>query len=153
MSPRDADPERAARAEAGKPDRLMADVTVRAWEPNLKQEGARFKATVVRELITLHVADGDPLAPNQRTIALDGITVIAPSAYPNGQNAVDVVVRAVPDRPKFTILRTPELIWVPINAHRDPLANWRIECIPFTEWIRIRLGANEAEVKASQDGR
>lgn len=134
---------------------LAADVVVRCWEPDLTHEGARFRATTVRRDITIQTATQDPdeLIPEVQTVTRPGIVVIAPSAGPGGQNAVDVVVRAIPDRIKLTMLRTPELVWLPVNAHRDALMNWHIEAIPFTEWIRLRLGHKDPEAKASQDGR
>lgn len=133
---------------------LQTDVLVRAWCPNLHQEGARFKAVTTRTDISIQVATGDPFTPDVHEITRPGLIVIAPSRTgPGAQNAVDVTVRGIPDRIKLTILQTPELIWLPLNAHRDPLMNWRIECIPYTEWIRLRLGEIEPEVARSQDGR
>lgn len=131
---------------------LQADVLVRAWEPNLMQEGARFQATTVRRDVTFQARIGDAMSLDVETITQPGLIVIAPSAGPGGQNAVDVCVRAMPDQIKFTILRTDELVWIPIAAHRDPMMNWHIECVPFVEWLRIVLRFDPS-VKASQDGR
>jgi hypothetical protein len=131
---------------------LRGDVLVRAWEPDLSAEGARFKAVTVRRAITMHTATNE-LIPEQHTVTMPGLVVIAPSAGPGGQNAVDVVVRAIPDRIKFTILSTPELVWLPVNATRDALMSWSIECVAFTEWIRLRLGDTEPDLARSQDGR
>lgn len=132
---------------------LQTDVLIRAWEPHLDAEGARFKAVTTRQGITVQVATGDPMFPTVETRTLPGLVVIAPSAGPGGQNAVDVVIRAIPDRIKFTILSTPELLWLPINAHRDPLMSWRIDCIPYVDWLRLRLGDTDPEITRSDDGR
>ena len=131
---------------------LQSGVLVRAWEPDLTGEGARFCAVTVRRAITVHTATND-LIPEQQTVTRPGLVVIAPSGGPGGQNAVDVVVRAIPDRIKFTILSTPELVWLPVSASRDVLMSWSIECLPFTEWIRLRLGDIEPELTRTQDGR
>lgn len=131
---------------------LQTDVLVRAWCPNLHSEGARFKAVTTRADIAIQVATGDLVHVDVHEVTRAGLIVISPSAGPGGQNSADITVRGIPDQIKFTILQTPELIWLPLNAHRDPLMNWRIVCIPYTEWIRLRLGEIEPEVARSQDG-
>ncbi|MBU8834459.1 hypothetical protein [Mycolicibacterium goodii] len=131
---------------------LQTDILVRAWDKQLHAEGARFKAVLSRQDVEIHVGymAGEPAS---QRISRPGLVVIAPSGAPTGQNAVDVTVRAIPDGIKFTILETPELLWQPINAHRDLLLNWRIECIPFTEWLRLRLGETDPETARPDDGR
>ncbi|MBU8834408.1 hypothetical protein [Mycolicibacterium goodii] len=133
---------------------LQTDVLVRAWTPDLSGEGARFKAVLTRQPIAVQLArvtPGDPLI-HRETRSVPGLIVIAPSAGPTGQNAVDVAVRGIADMIKLTILQTPELLWQPIEAHRDELQSWRIHCIPFTEWLRLRLGDTDPETARSDDG-
>lgn len=127
---------------------LQTDVLVRAWEPNLREEGARFSAMTNRRDITFQ-ARTSPLDVEQ--ITMPGLVVIGESAAPQ-QNAVDVCVAAIPTQIKFTILSTAELIWFPLAAHRDALGSWHIECIPFTEWLRILLRV-EPTLKGTPDGR
>ncbi|AHJ86353.1 hypothetical protein 32HC_75 [Mycobacterium phage 32HC] len=131
---------------------LQTDVLVRAWDKQLGSEGARFKAVLSRQDVEIHLGyvAGEPAS---RRISRPGLVVIAPSGTPAGQNAVDVTVCAIPDAIKLTILSTPELLWQPINAHRDLLLNWRIECIPFTEWLRLRLGDTDPATARPDDGR
>ena len=80
-----------------------------------------------------------------------GLVVISESAGPLTQNAVDVCVSAIPQQIRFTIYTTPELIWAPIAAHRDPLNSWHIECVPLIEWLRLTL-RNEPTLKATRPG-
>lgn len=134
----------------GRPDTL-ADVLVRAWEPNLRDEGARFKAlTTIRRDVTFQARTGNELFAEQ--ITRPGLVIVTESAAPASQNAADVCVNAIPSQIKFTILATDELVWFPLNAHRDVLGNWHIECIPFVEWLRIVL-RNEPTLKGTPDGR
>lgn len=136
------------------PEPLMADVLIRAWEPHFESEGARFSATTVRRDIEVRVGHGSAMAPQVTTEHRPGLVVIAPSAGPGSQNAVDVVVQAIATNPvRFTILRTPELLWHPLTMRRDALDNWEIDCLPFLDYMRIRLGDNEVQLKTSQDGR
>lgn len=127
----------------------MSDVLVRAWEPNLREEGARFAATIVRRDVTFQARTGDF---DVEQITMPGLIVIAPSAGPATQNAVDVCVAAIPSQIKFTILATTEMVWFPLAAHRDVMSHWHIECIPFVEWLRIML-RNEPALKGTRDGR
>lgn len=134
---------------------LQTDVLIRAWDPNINHEGARFKAVLARKNIrvqTAHFDPADPLTVMRQDRELPGLDVIAPSAAPNLSPA-DVTVRGIADQIKLTILQTPELLWQPINAHRDELQNWHIECIPFTEWLRLRLGDTDPDTARSDDGR
>lgn len=128
---------------------LQTNVLVRAWEPNLREEGARFAADVVRRDVTFQARTSDF---DVEQITCPGLVVIAPSAAPAAQNAVDVCVAAIPSQIKFTILSTAELIWFPLAAHRDAIGSWHIECIPFAEWLRILL-RNEPTLKGTPDGR
>jgi hypothetical protein len=133
---------------------IQGDVVIRAWDAWMQREGARFVATTVRRDITLRVTHGSATCGNPSEIVRPGLVVIAPSAGPLGQNAVDVTVRGLPDQIKFTILRTPETLWIPLQAHRDDvLQDWQIECIPFADWIRIRLGETDPTVARPNDGR
>lgn len=128
---------------------LQSDVLVRAWEPNLREEGARFSAMTERRDITFQAR----LAPFEvEKITRPGLVVIAASAAPNGQNAVDVCAGAIAHQIKFTILGTDELIWIPLAANRDGLDQWHFECVPFVEWLRIVL-RNEPELKGTPHGR
>ena len=132
---------------------IQQDVRVRAWEPNLRDEGARFIAqAITRRDVTFQARTGDATSLDVEQITRPGLVVIAASAGPGNANAVDVCVRAIPDQIKFTILSTPELIWFPIAAHRDALMNWHIETIPYVEWLRIML-RNEPAVTGTPDGR
>ena len=133
-----------------KPD-LQTDVLVRAWEPHLGREGARFKAVTVRRDITMRIAHRSPTCTIPSEIVLPGLVVIAPSGGLAGPNAVDVCIRAIPDAIKFTLRDTPELVWLPISAHRDWMKNWEIECVPLVEWVKFRLGAEDPEVARTQD--
>ncbi|OCB56152.1 hypothetical protein A5722_14750 [Mycobacterium vulneris] len=134
---------------------LQTDVLVRAWPADLSAEGARFKAVLSRQPIEVQVAHhtpGDPFV-HRETRMIPGLVVIAPSAGPMGMNSADVTVRGISDQIKLTILHTPELLWQPLEAHRDELQSWRIHCIPFTEWIRLRLGDTDPEIARSDDAR
>lgn len=127
----------------------MSDVLVRAWEPNLRDEGARFTATILRRDITFQTRTGDF---DVEQITIPGIEIITESAGAGQRNAADVVVSAIPDQIKFTILSTDELIWLPLGAHRDVMSHWHIECVPYTAWLRILL-RNEPTLKGTPDGR
>lgn len=131
---------------------LQTDVLVRAWEPHLGREGARFKAVTVRRDVTMRVVHQLPMCTAPDEYVIPGLVVIAPSGGLAGPNTVDVCIRAIPDAIKFTIRDTAELIWIPINAHRDWMQNWEIECVPLVEWMRIRVGAEDPEVTRTQDG-
>lgn len=128
---------------------LQSDVLVRAWEPNLRDEGARFSAITTRRPVTFHARVADSL--DAELITMPGLVIIAESAAPQ-QNAVDVCVAAIPSQIKFTILGTSELIWFPLSAHRDAIGSWHIECVPFVEWLRIVL-RNEPTLKGTPNGR
>ena len=128
---------------------MSGEVLVRAWEPNLRDEGARFDAAIVRRDITFQARTGDF---DVEQITMPGLALVAESAGPRGQNAIDVCVRAIPDQIKFTILSTDELIWIPLAAHRDAFNYWHIECVPFADWLRILL-RNEPTLKGTTDGR
>lgn len=125
---------------------LKSDVLVRAWEPNLREEGARFAADIVRRDITFQARTTDSLDVEQ--ITQPGLVVIADSA----RTAVQVCVSAIPTQIKFTILATDEMIWFPVAAHRDVMQHWHIECIPYAAWLRILL-RNEPTLKGTPDGR
>lgn len=129
--------------------KIDADVTVRAWEANLLNEGARFKATTVRRDVTFQARIGNSLEVD--TVTVPGLVVIAPSAAPTGQNAVDVTVRGIPQHVRFTILKTDEMIWAPVSANLDVLGNWHIETVPLSEWARVIL-RHDPDLKAAQDG-
>lgn len=134
---------------------LQTDVLVRAWPADLSAEGARFKAVLTRQNIAVQVArciPGDPII-HRETREIPGLVVITPSAGPLGMNPADITVRGISDQIKLTILQTPELLWQPLEAHRDELQSWRIHCIPFTEWLRLRLGDTDPDTARSDDGR
>lgn len=134
---------------------LQTDVLVRAWPADLSAEGARFKAVLSRQNVAVqvaHVIPGDPFV-HRETREIPGLVVIAPSAGTAGMNPADVTVRGIGDQIKLTILQTPELLWQPLEAHRDEFMHWRIHCIPFTEWIRLRLGDTDPDTARSDDGR
>ncbi|MCV7230690.1 hypothetical protein [Mycolicibacterium komossense] len=128
---------------------MSGEVLVRAWEPNLIDEGARLKATLVRRDITFQARTGDF---DVEQITMPGLAVIAESAGPRSQNAIDVCVSAIPSQIKFTILSTDELIWMPIAAHRDTFNHWHLECVPFADWLRLKL-RNEPELRGTPNGR
>lgn len=129
---------------------LKTDVLVRAWEPNLRDEGARFSATITRRPVTFHARVSN--SPDAELITMPGLVVIGQGAEPSGRNAVDVVASAIPHQIKFTVLDTPELIWQPLQFSRDVVGAYHIECVPFTEWLRIVL-RNEPTLKGTPDGR
>lgn len=119
-------------------DKILASAVVRAWEPTMNQEGARFLATCTRRDVTFQARTGVE-SLDVETITRPGLIIIAPSAGPGRQNAVDVVVRAIPDQIKFTVLQTEELLWFPVAAHRDAMLNWHIETIQYVDWLKIML--------------
>lgn len=129
---------------------LKTDVLVRAWEPNLRQEGARFSAMLTRREITFQARVSGSLDPEQ--ITMPGLVVIGQGLAPNGQNAVDVCASAIPQQIKFTILQTPEMVWQPLAFSRDIVGAYHIECVPFVEWLRLVL-RNEPTLKGTPDGR
>lgn len=126
---------------------LQTDVVVRAWEANLREEGARFGATLVRRDVTFQARTGrDTLEVEQHT--LPGLVIIGDDQL----QAVQASVAAIPHQIKFTIISTPEVIWFPVAAHRDALRHWHIECIPFAEWLRILL-RDEPNLKGTPNAR
>ncbi|MCV7255661.1 hypothetical protein H7J86_26200 [Mycobacterium hackensackense] len=128
---------------------ITADVLVRAWEPNLRDEGARFASTTVRRDITFQARVSGSLDAEQ--ITMPGLVVIGQGAEPSGRNAVDVVASAIPHQIAFTILATPELIWQPLSFSRDIVGAYHFECVPYIEWKRIVL-RNEPTLKGTPSG-
>jgi hypothetical protein len=46
------------------------------------------------------------------------------------------------------ILRTDELLWVPVAAHRDPMVGmWRVECVPLVPWLRLVSRPDDAMLR------
>lgn len=134
---------------------LQGDVLVRVWDPHVTVEGARFAAVTVRQDVAVRVADDatpDSIINDRK---LPGLVVITPAGAGIQQNAADVTIRAISDHfATLSILATPELLWHPVNVALDRLVNcWRIECIPFIEYMRFRFGSVDPELKATQDGR
>lgn len=123
---------------------IQSDVVVRVWEPDLLREGARLSATTTRRDVTFRTRQENLF--DVEDVTMPGLVVITESGKPGPDKAGDVVVRAIPDQIRFTILSTEELIWLPVAATRDVLGNWHIETVPYVEWLRIVL-RNEPKVK------
>lgn len=73
--------------------------------------------------------------PSEET--LDGLALIGESNDRPGKLSIEPLAREV-GQVAIKIDRTPELLWLPVAAHRDELVGmWTVECVPLVAWFRL----------------
>lgn len=86
---------------------------------------------MIRRDITFRINRGG-LDPGDHTTP--GIVLIA-------NDDIEPIARSV-GRIILTILSTPELLWHPVNSHRE-FGAWSIEAVPLTDWLRLTAHTDE----------
>lgn len=88
---------------------------------------------VIRRPVTFRVNRNG--TPGEET--LDGLALIGENDQHPGKLSVEALARQV-GAVALKIDRTPELLWLPVGAHRDELVGmWTIECVSLVAWFRV----------------
>lgn len=117
----------------------LKNVLARARSIDLNTEyGAAIVPEIVRRTVTFTVNRSGDVGE----LTLPGVAMIGDSA-PGTPSNLEPFARSL-GKIAVTIERTPEFLWTPVNAHRDPMVGlWTIEAVPFTEWFRLLVKSDE----------
>lgn len=109
------------------------DVLVRARAADFTREyGAVIVNEIVRRDVTFKLNKSGEISET----SMPGIALIGDSAAGSPHN-LEPFARHI-GQIVITVERLPELVFVPVNAHRDPMVGlWTLEAVPFTGWFRL----------------
>lgn len=119
------------------PDQHMRNVVVRHLFGPFNEGGGALIPDVFRRDITFRTRRG-----------LDESEHTMPGIALTGGPELDAMARAVGTL-VLKIMRTDELLWIPLNAHRALWGGWDIECVPLVEWLKLTSRSDEQICKAS----
>jgi hypothetical protein len=101
---------------------------------NWSEVGYTLAHQAVRRPVTFRV-NRNGVAGEERLE--NGLALIGESDERPGKLSVEALARQV-GLVALKVDRTPELLWLPVAAHRDEhVGLWTIECITLVEWFRV----------------
>lgn len=110
-------------------------VVVRALD-GLNEIAGFLVPEILRRDITIRTRTG--LDPNEHTM---------PGAVLIGTDNLEPLARSV-GRIALKILRTEELLWLPVQARQD-FGAWTIEAVPLVDWMRLTARTDDDILRAS----
>ena len=127
------------------PDEIERRVMVRLIaRDGLGEQGYTLAHEMMRRPVTFRVNLGGTDTGEE---TLDGLVLIGEGAGKAGALTIEPLARMI-GMIVLKILRTDEMLWVPVSAHRDPMVDmWRLECIPLIPWLRLCSRSDEALLK------
>lgn len=114
----------------------LRHILIRVLE-GLNETAGYLAPEALRRDITFRVNHGGTNPDNH---TMPGLVII-------GTDQAEPIARAI-SRITLKIMRTPELLWLPVNAHRE-FGAWTIECVPLTDWIRLTSLTDDSILRAS----
>lgn len=79
-----------------------------------------------------------PSGPSEET--MPGLVIIGGDDFePMARNTGRIILK---------IMSTDELLWLPVNAHRE-FGAWTIEAVPLTDWMRLTTIPDTTILRAS----
>lgn len=88
----------------------------------------------IRRPVTFRVNRGG--TPGEQTLD-NGLALIGENDQHPGKLSLEALARQV-GKVAMKIDRTPELLWLPVAAHRDEhVGMWTIEAVTLVEWFRV----------------
>lgn len=117
------------------PDEIERRVLVRLIaRDGLGEQGYTLAHEMIRRPVTFRVNLGN-IDTGEET--LDGLVLIGEGSHKAGELTIEPLARMI-GMITLKILRTEEMLWVPVSAHRDPMVDmWRLECVPLVPWLRL----------------
>lgn len=107
----------------------------------LGEQGYTLAHEMIRRPVTFRVNLGGTEAGEE---TMPGVVLIGEGIGKSGALTIEPLARMVGNI-TLKIERTPELLWVPVNAHRDSMVDmWRIECAPLVPWLRLVSRSDQA---------
>lgn len=116
----------------------LRHVVVRALTDGLNEAAGFYVPEILRRDITFRtrIAGGLDIADH----TLPGIVLI-------GADSLEPLARAV-GRITLKILRTDELLWLPVQSRQD-FGAWTVEAVPLTMWMRLTARSDTAILRNS----
>ncbi|WP_229482190.1 hypothetical protein, partial [Mycolicibacterium mageritense] len=100
-----------------------------------REIGYTIASEAIRRPVTFPARVGGPTAdPSEAT--LDGLALIGEGGK-DGHLSIEPIARMLGQQ-ALKIARTPELLWLPVTAHRTDIVDlWTIECVPLVSWFNL----------------
>lgn len=116
----------------------LRHVVIRACDASgLNELGGAIAPEALRRPITFRINRGGLNADQHTT---DGLVLIGnDDLEPTARHVGHIVLK---------IMRTPELLWMPVNASRE-FGAWRIEAAPLVDYLRLTSRTDETLCRAS----
>ena len=79
---------------------------------------------------------------------VDGLVLIGEGGK-EGYLSIEPIARMVGQH-ALKIARTPELLWLPVNARRNDMVDlWTVECVPLVQYFRLSQRTDQAVLRLS----
>lgn len=117
----------------------LRDTLIRAYTMDMR----RNHGNVVVANITRRRVDFQPLAKPGQTFDVQGAVLI------DGPESLGPIAAAVRQGIGFLVMirATDELLWVPVLAEQDITGYWRIELVPWIDYLRASASTDEQIIR------
>lgn len=113
-------------------------IVIRACDASgLNELGGTIAPEALRRPITFRINRGGLDADHHN---MDGLVLIGnDDLEPTARHVGQIILK---------IMRTPELLWMPVNARRD-FGAWTIEAVPLVDYLRLTSRTDDQLCRAS----
>lgn len=118
-------------------------VLVRWLTDGLNEAGGALFPEMLRRDVTFRTRKGDAatgIIDEAVDLTLPGIVLVGNDEHEPLARRVGAVV--------FKIMRTDELLWLPVNARRE-FGAWSVEAVPLIDWMHVVSRTDDAILAAS----